>query len=90
VLGLVREKYGGPVGECFGPTLAAEHLAAGSGLMRRRCGAGCWKRGCGVGSDGGGDIGTGAWKPHFGEMVQTDGRFHLWLEERGPVPQDAR
>ena len=28
VLRLVREKYGGPVGERFGPTLAAEHLAA--------------------------------------------------------------
>ena len=26
VLQLVREKYGGPVGERFGPTLAAEHL----------------------------------------------------------------
>jgi transposase len=32
VLGLVREKYGGPVGERFGPTLAAEHLAAEDGL----------------------------------------------------------
>jgi hypothetical protein len=28
VLGLVREKYGGAVGERFGPTLAVEHLAA--------------------------------------------------------------
>jgi hypothetical protein len=27
VLGLVRKKYGGEVGERFGPTLAAEHLA---------------------------------------------------------------
>src|SRR5215469_10360111 len=27
VLGLVRQKYGGAVGERFGPTLAAEHLA---------------------------------------------------------------
>src|SRR5690348_611262 len=27
VLGLVRRKYGGAVGERFGPTLAAEHLA---------------------------------------------------------------
>ncbi len=32
VLGLVREKYGGEVGERFGPTLAAEHLAAEDGL----------------------------------------------------------
>jgi hypothetical protein len=32
VLRLVREKYGGPVGERFGPTLAAEHLASEDGL----------------------------------------------------------
>ena len=72
VLGLVREKYGGPVGECFGPTLAAEHLAAGSGLMRRRCGAGCWRKGCGVGSDGGGDTGAG------GSGRRTLGRWCRW------------
>src|SRR5712691_9348807 len=23
-------------------------------------------------------------KEHFGEMVQMDGSFHAWLEERGP------
>src|SRR6266404_6903139 len=28
VLGRVREKYGGAIGERFGPTLAAEHLAS--------------------------------------------------------------
>src|SRR3974377_1620271 len=33
VLQLVREKYGGAVGERFGPTLAAEHLAAEDGLQ---------------------------------------------------------
>src|SRR5260370_20015381 len=33
VLGRVREKYGGPVGERFGPTLAAEHLASEDGLQ---------------------------------------------------------
>src|SRR4029434_3192733 len=32
VLRWVREKYGGPVGERCGPTLAAEHLAAEDGL----------------------------------------------------------
>src|ERR1700757_2804222 len=32
VLRLVRAKYGGPVGERFGPTLAAGHLAAGGGF----------------------------------------------------------
>ena len=86
-LGLVRKKYSGPVGERFGPTLAAEHLAAEDGLeldaetLRR------WMRAAGL------------WsrerrrrrhrrrrerKEHFGEMVQMDGSFHPWLEERGP------
>ena len=32
VLARVREKYGGAVGERFGPTLAAEHLASEDGL----------------------------------------------------------
>src|SRR2546428_754590 len=87
VLGLVRKKYRGPVGERFGPTLAAEHLAAEDGLeldaetLRR------WM------------LAAGLWsrerrrrrhrrrrerKEHFGEMVQMDGSFHPWLEERGP------
>jgi transposase len=87
VLGLVREKYGGPVGERFGPTLAAEHLAREEGravdaeTLRR------WM------------LEEGLWsrerrrrrhrrrrerKEHFGEMVQMDGSFHPWLEERGP------
>ena len=87
VLRLVREKYGGPVGERFGPTLAAEHLASEDGLqvdaetLRR------WM------------LAEGLWsrqrkrrrhrrrrerKEHFGEMVQMDGSFHHWLEERGP------
>ena len=87
VLGLVREKYGGAVGERFGPTLAAEHLAAEDGMeihaetLRR------WM------------LSEGLWsrerrrrrhrrrrerKEHFGELVQMDGSFHRWLEERGP------
>ncbi len=51
VLGRVREKYGGPVGERFGPTLAAEHLASEDGLrvdaetLRRwMLAAGLWSR----------------------------------------------
>lgn len=88
VLGRVREKYGGPVGERLGPTLAAEHLASDDGLkvdaetLRR------WM------------LAEGLWsrerrrrrhrrrrerKEHFGELVQMDGSFHAWLEERGPV-----
>src|SRR5574337_660077 len=87
VLRLVREKYGGPVGERFGPTLAAEHLASEDGLkvdaetLRR------WM------------LAAGLWsrerkkrrhrrrrerKEHFGEMVQMDGSFRRWLQERGP------
>jgi len=87
VLRLVREKYGGPVGERFGPTLAAEHLASEDRLkvdaetLRR------WM------------LAEGLWsrerkrrrhrrrrerKEHFGELVQMDGSFHHWLEERGP------
>ena len=31
IIGLVREKYGGAVGERFGPTLAAEHLRSPGG-----------------------------------------------------------
>jgi hypothetical protein len=87
VLRLVREKYGGAVGERFGPTLAAEHLASEDGLevhaetLRR------WM------------LAEGLWsrqrkrqvhrqrrerKQHFGELVQMDGSFHAWLEQRGP------
>jgi transposase len=87
VLRLVREKYSGAVGERFGPTLAAEHLASEDGLkidaetLRR------WM------------LAEGLWsrerrrrrhrrrrerKEHFGELVQLDGSFHPWLEERGP------
>jgi Helix-turn-helix domain len=87
VLHLVREKYGGPVGERFGPTLAAEHLACEDGLhidaetLRRwMLAEGLWSRE------------RKGWqhrrrrerKEHFGELVQMDGSFHPWLEKRGP------
>src|SRR3984893_7970457 len=87
VLQLVREKYGGPVGERFGPTLAAEHLASedrlkidAETLRRWMLAGGVWSRK------------RKGWrhrrrrerKEHFGEMVQMDGSFHPWLEERGP------
>lgn len=81
VLEQVKARY-----EDFGPTLAAEHLASDDGLevpaetLRR------WMRQAGL------------WprqrrrkpyrqrrerKAHFGELVQLDGSFHDWLEERG-------
>src|ERR1039457_4416705 len=87
VLQLVREKYGGGEGERFGPTLAAEHLASEDGmriaaetLRRWMLKEGLWSR-------------RRKRKPyrqrrerrrHFGELVQMDGSFHDWLEERGP------
>ncbi len=87
VLRLVREKYSGGVGERFGPTLAAEHLAEEDSvevdaetLRRWMLAEGLWsrerkrtpyrKR--------------RARKEHFGELVQMDGSFEQWLEERGP------
>jgi hypothetical protein len=82
VLEQVRHRY-----EEFGPTLAAEHLAGDDGLavpvetLRRWMKqAGLWQR-------------QRQRKPyrkrrerkaHFGELVQMDGSFHEWLEERGP------
>ena len=87
VLGRVREKYGGAVGERFGPTLAAEHLAWEDGL---RVDAETLRRWM---------LSEGLWsrerrrrrhrrrrerKEHFGELVQMDGSFHPWLEGRGP------
>lgn len=87
VVKLVREKYGGGEGERFGPTLAAEHLASEDGLridaetLRRwMLAEGLWSRG----------RKRKAYRQrrerrqHFGELVQLDGSFHDWLEQRGP------
>lgn len=87
VLKLVQEKYGAGEGERFGPTLAAEHLASEDGmridaetLRRWMLAEGLWSR-------------RRKRKPyrqrrerrrHFGELVQMDGSFHDWLEQRGP------
>ena len=81
VLERVRHRY-----QDFGPTLAAEHLASDDGLvvhaetLRRWMGeAGLWRR-------------ARRRQPyrqrrerkgHCGELVQLDGSFHEWLEERG-------
>src|SRR6266480_1795837 len=86
VLGLVRRKYGGRVGERFGPTLAAEHLVSEDGLQvdaetlrRWMLDAGLWsrerRRRC--------HRRRRERKEHFGELVQMDGSFHAWLEGRG-------
>jgi transposase len=81
VLKRVKARY-----EDFGPTLAAEHLASDDGLevqaetLRRWMKqAGLWQR----------QRRRKAYrqrrerKAHFGELVQLDGSFHEWLEERG-------
>jgi transposase len=87
VLRLVRKKYSGEKGERFGPTLAAEHLASDDGLEMHPETLRRWM------------LAEGLWsrarksrthrkrrerKAHFGELVQLDGSFHKWLEERGP------
>lgn len=86
VLRLIREKYSGDVDRRFGPTLVAEHLASEDGIVidhetvrRWMLAAGLWSR-------------RRKRKPyrqrrarktHFGELVQLDGSFHAWYEERG-------
>jgi hypothetical protein len=87
VLRLVRKKYSGREGEHFGPKLAAEHLASDDQLVVSPPTLRRWM------------LGEGLWsaarkrrahrqrrerKKHLGELVQMDGSFHAWLEERGP------
>lgn len=88
ILALVREKYSGPVDERFGPTLAAEHLASEDGLhvhhdtLRRwMLAAGLWSRA----RKRSPHRRRRERKAHFGELVQLDGSFHPWFEERGPA-----
>jgi len=87
VLHLIKKKYSGSEEERFGPTLAAEHLAEEDGIVvdhetlrrwmmaehlwsrQRKRRKPCKRR---------------ERKEHFGELVQLDGSFHHWLEERGP------
>jgi transposase len=85
VLQLIQDKYSGGGAECFGPTLAAEHLASEDGLtvhhetLRRwMLAAGLWSR-------------TRKRRPYrqrrerrapAGELVQLDGSFHAWFEQR--------
>jgi hypothetical protein len=87
VLSLIKQKYSGSAEERFGPTLAAEHLAEEDGIVIDHETLRCWM------------LAEGLWsrqrkrkkhcprrerKAHFGELVQLDGSFHDWLEERGP------
>lgn len=89
VLSLIREKYSGGPGEPrFGPTLAAEHLAEEDGLQldeetlrRWMLAAGLWMRTRGHPRA---PLRRRPRKEHFGELVQLDGSFHAWFEQRGP------
>lgn len=89
VLRLLREKYSGGPGEPrFGPTLAAEHLAEEDGLhiatetLRRwMLEHGLWMRTRGRKPA---HLHRRPRKEHFGELVQLDGSFHAWYEQRGP------
>jgi len=87
-LAVIREKYSGGVGERFGPTLAAEHVASEDGLVVDHE---TWRRWM---------LAEGLWsrarkrsphrrrrerKAHFGELLQLDGSFHQWFERRGPA-----
>ena len=88
VLALVREKYSGAIDERFGPTLAAEHLAAEDGvvvdhetLRRWMLAEGLWSRA----RKRSPHRRRRERKAHFGELVQLDGSFHAWFEQRGPA-----
>ncbi len=88
VLGLVREKYSGSPEERFGPTLAAEHLAEedhlevhAETLRRWMLQEGLWSRARGKPRP---HRRRRVRKEHFGELVQLDGSFHAWFEQRGP------
>ncbi|HEY7790782.1 MAG TPA: ISNCY family transposase [Vicinamibacterales bacterium] len=87
VLRLIREKYSGDVDRRFGPTLVAEHLASEDGLVvdhetvrRWMLAAGLWSRR----RKRQPYRQRRARKRHFGELVQLDGSFHPWYEDRGP------
>ena len=87
VIRLVGQKYSGEEGERFGPTLAAEHLASddqvevnAQTLRRWMLSEGLWSRA----RKRRRHRKRRERKEHVGELVQMDGSFHDWLEERGP------
>ncbi len=89
VLALVRREFGGDAThERFGPTLAAEHLHEEYGLavhhetLRRwMLEAGLWSRA----RQAPAHRQRRERMAHFGELVQLDGSFEAWLEDRGPT-----
>ncbi|HSK10109.1 MAG TPA: ISNCY family transposase, partial [Vicinamibacterales bacterium] len=89
VLRMVRREFGGDAThERFGPTLAAEHLAEEFGLLvhhetlrRWMLADGLWSRARAASAH----RKRRERKRHFGELVQLDGSFEEWLEDRAPV-----
>jgi transposase len=88
VLALIRDKYSGAVGDRFGPTLAAEHLASEDGvtvhhetLRRWMVAAGLWSRA----RKRAPYRQRRARRAHAGELVQLDGSVHPWFEDRSPT-----
>ena len=87
-LTLIRKKYGGDEATRFGPTLAAEHLAEEDAvvvhpetLRRWMLAEGLWSRARKAAAHRSRRVR----KAHVGELLQLDGSFHAWLEDRGPV-----
>ena len=79
VVRLIRQKYSGEVGQRFGPTLAAEHLASedqieisASTVRRWMLAEGLWSRARKMREH----RQRRARREHFGELVQLDGSFH--------------
>lgn len=90
VMELIRERYSGPAergpGQRFGPTLVAEHLLEDEGIDVPVSTLRCWMRTDGLWTR------KRKWhhrfrrrerRAHFGELIQLDGSFHDWLEDRG-------
>ncbi len=79
VLRRVSERYGD-----FGPTLASEHLGADDGLAVARETLRRWLRAAGQPAVRKRTAYRRRREPkaHFGELVQMDGSFHRWLEDR--------
>lgn len=89
VLAVVRREFGGDAThERFGPTLAAEHLhdeyhldVHHETLRRWMLQAGLWSRARRAPAH----RQRRERMAHFGELVQMDGSFEAWLEDRGPT-----